>query len=97
VVGLISYHADRLKEWCRGLRDSDNQESFEMFCIGSEERLRYMARVVAEMRSRLKKRFADFTEPARRREALVTIISADICGATLTSLVTVRGTLARCQ
>ena len=32
MVGLISYHADRLKEWCRSLRDTDNQESFEMFC-----------------------------------------------------------------
>jgi hypothetical protein len=57
VVHLISYHADRLKEWCRGLRDTDNQESFEMFCIGAEERLRDMARVVAEKRCWLKKRF----------------------------------------
>ena len=32
MVGLIKYHAGQLKEWCRSLRDTDNQESFEMFC-----------------------------------------------------------------
>jgi hypothetical protein len=31
---------------CRGLRDTDNQESFAMFCISAEERLRDMACIV---------------------------------------------------
>jgi len=43
------------RQCCRDLYDTDDTVNFEIFCIGAEERIKDMKRMVTELRARLRR------------------------------------------